>query len=154
MVRYFQSGHNTVIGDYNIFPLETQSKIGECRIPINTNQQIDFFTICYTLLHNTTKSKGYTNFNESKQKVITVNSYESDSNYIVEITNPGLIVEEISQIMNKEKVIDEEIIESRLLKLTNGLIISKKLCTKNNWHLRCRKANNTTIFKLTIVKTI
>ena len=105
-------------------------------------------------MHNTTKSKGYTNFNESKQKVITVNSYESDSNYIVEITNPGLIVEEISQIMNKEKVIDEEIIESRLLKLTNGLIISKKLCTKNNWHLRCRKANNTTIFKLTIVKTI
>jgi hypothetical protein len=154
LVRYFQSGHNTVIGGYKIFPLETKSNIGKCRIPIKTNQQIDFFTICYTLLHNTTKSKGYTNFNESKQKVIMVNSYESDSNYIVKITNPGLIEEEILLIMNKEKVIDEEIIESGLLKLTNGLIISKKLCTKNNWHLRCSKTNNNTIFTLTIVKTI
>lgn len=154
LVSYFKSGHNIEIGGYKIFPIETTSNIQKCNIQINTNQQVDFFTICYNLLHNTTKAKGYPNFNESELKEIMVNAQESDSEYIVVITNPGLIKDEILQLINKEIIIDEDIQEIGCLKPSGGLVISKKLCTKNHWHLSCEISNNTTtIFKLRIVKT-
>lgn len=151
LVSYFNSGNKIEIGGYKIYQIETKPSISESKILLNTKQQVDFFTICFNLLHNASKFKNYLYYDKSIYREIMVLANELNSQYIIEFINPGLIRKEVLELMNKEKLLFNDIKNTSSLKLTGGLAISKKICERNKWQLNCQTIdNNTTVFKLII----
>jgi len=100
-------------------------------------------TIIFNLVDNAIRFRAYTDYEKASIKTVMVEAKMEKEDYVITISNPGLIPDGIMDFINKDK-------PEKSIRSTDGLAISKQLTSKYGWKLLCQKSQNDYITVFTI----